>query len=1101
MMYSASGVNASRVAFAVLFGAFVGLYLTSPAGGQTTFGSITGVVTDPTGAAVPGAAITVVNQDTGFKRRELTSASGVFSAPDLLPGTYRVLAESNGFGPQERQGVALDANHVVNIDFHLTVGTTSTQIDVQGAAPVINTETSTSSFVKVDTQLLDTALLVRQSNSNQGFAIYNPGVGVNDSGNYYASGARQIDMYWTNDGIVEMQDLTGSGGGPITPDVESVAEMNFTLANAPAEFKSASSVTTVSKSGTNSFHGSAYYDYNGSALNARSFFASTVPFVAYNNFSASIGGPIRHNKTFFFADYEGSRKHNVAVLASNAPLSDWRNGDFSGLLASGKTIKNPFTGQPFPGNVIPSSLINPTSQKLQNYFFPGPNCGAAGLQAGNYCAQLPTFSDFNIWDGRVDHYFSERDVVFVRASFHRSPILSRSAALPPVGYANQNRNDAGAVVSYTHTFGARLLNEFRMGYSRDTNNVVNSLVGSDILNQVGIQGVTTTGIPGVPVISISGITGTAINSVHLKSLTNFEWTDNASWTHGPHAFKFGVDGIRDIVNQNYLPQNIYGTYSFNGTYSGSAYADFLLGLPQTTGIANSAPAIYLRGNMWSLYAQDQYKVSRRLTLSYGVRWEIPQPYTDKFGRIFNYSPTQNALVVPDQAINFINPLFPKTVKILTATQAGYPDNSLVSFHKLNIYPRLGFAYKLTSDNKTVIRAGYGLYGNIIYGALGRSESGGPFGGSETFFNSITNGVPLLTFPSPFALAAGQVAAFQNASGFNPNLRIPYLQQWNVTLERQIGGVGLSVAYVGSHAVNLIYGRNINQPPPSTTPFSVSELPNPSFSSITMYDNGSGQRYNALQVSATKRLDKRLLVSAGWTWARDLTDQLDNDWIYGQVIENQFNRTREWGNNTFTPTHRFYADAVYSLPVGRNQRFLTHLPTLAEGFLGGWRLSGVVTLQTGQWLTPSFSGFDTSNTNTLGGRPDVVPGVPLYPANQSINNWFNPAAFAIPGCPATNPICSNPANVGRFGNAGNDIIETPPMRNLDLALMKEFHFTERKFLRFQVTASDVFNHPNFGYPAANISAPGTVGVITSTHTNYLTGSAGARVVNFSLRFQF
>ena len=1077
------------------------LCLAPAAYGQTTFGSITGVITDSSGAAVPKATVTAINEDTGFTRSDSSAVSGVFTIADLHPGTYRVRVEGKGFNLQERQGIALDANHVVNVDFQLSVGTSTTQVDVQAVAPIINSETSTTSFVKLTTQLLDTALLVRQSNSNQGFAIYNPGVGVNDSGNYYASGARQIDMYWTNDGIVEMQDLTGSGGGPITPNIENVAEMNFTLANAPAEFKSASSVTTVSKSGTNTLHGSLYYDYNGSRFNARSFFAKTVPFVVYNDFSGSIGGPIRKNKTFFFADYEGSRKHNVAVLASNAPLIPWRTGDFSGLLSSGKTVKNPFTGQPFPGNIVPSSLINPVSQKLEDYFYPQTNCGAPGQQAGNYCAQLPTFSDFNIWDGRVDHYFSERDTVFARVSVHRAPIHSRSAALPPVGYANQNRNDQGAVLSYTHTFSPMVLNEFRFGYSRDTNNVINALVGSDIISQTGIQGITTTGIPGVPIINVTGVTSTNINSVHLKSLTNFEWTDNISWTRGKHAFKFGVDGIRDFINQNYLPANIYGTYTFNGTYSGAAYADFLLGLPQTTASANPAPASYLRGNMWSFYAQDQYKVNRRLTLSYGVRWEVSQPYTDKFGRIFNYDPAKSALVVPNAGIKYINSLFPKNVTILTASQAGYPDGSLMNYQKSNIYPRIGLAYKLTSDNKTVIRMGYGLYGNIIYGALTRGMEGGPFGGSATYFNSISNGVPLLTFPTPFVLAAGQAAAFQNASGYNPNLTVPYLQQWNITLERQIGSVGLSVAYVGSHAVNLLYGRNINQPPPDTTPFSSAKYPNPSFSNITLYENGGGERYNALQVSAAKRLGKRLLFSAGWTWARDLTDQLDNDWIYGQIIQNQFDRRSEWGNNSFTPTHRFYADAVYSLPVGRNQRYLNQMPRMAEAVLGGWRLSGVATIQTGQWFTPSFSGFDTSNTNTLGGRPDVVAGAPLYPANQNINNWFNVAAFAIPGCPAGSPVCSNPANVGRFGNAANDLLQTPAMKNLDLAVMKEFHLSERKSFRFQATFSDALNHPNFGYPGGNISSPATAPVITSTLGNYLTGSSTARIVNFALRFQF
>jgi hypothetical protein len=301
-------------------------------------------------------------------------------------------------------------------------------------------------------------------------------------------------------------------------------------------------------------------------------------------------------------------------------------------------------------------------------------------------------------------------------------------------------------------------------------------------------------------------------------------------------------------------------------------------------------------------------------------------------------------------------------------------------------------------------------------------------------------------------------------------------------------------------VNLLYGRNINQPMPSLTPFNISEYPNPSFNSITYYDNGAAERYQALQLSAVRRV-KRATFSAGFTWARDMTDQDDNDWIYGQTLEDQYSRKRDWGNNSFTPIFRFYSDAVYSLPIGRNQRFLSDMPKIADGFLGGWRLSGVATLQTGQWFTPSFSGFDVSNTNTIGGQPDVIPGVPLYPANQSIGEWFNPAAFAIPGCPFSNPVCSSPADVGRFGTSALDLLATPPMRNLDIALMKEFHFTEKKFIRFQATCTDILNHPNFGYPASNISSTGTVGIITSTLSNYLTGSGTSRIVNLSLRLQF
>jgi hypothetical protein len=1069
---------------------------------QTTFGSITGVVTDPSGAAVPNAQITVVNQDTGFTRRQTTSVAGVYTVPDVVPGTYRVRVEGKGFNTQEKQGVVLDANHVVTVDVQLTVGVATTQVEVQGTVPIITTETATTSFVKTDTQLLDTAVMVRQGNSNQGFVMYNPGVAVNDSGNYSGPGARQIDTFWTNDGIVEMQDLVGSGGSGVGPDIENVAEINYVLVNAPAEFKASTTITTVSKSGTNQFHGSLYYDYNGRTLNARNFFAATVPFAVYNDFAGSIGGPIKKNKTFFFADYEGSRNHGAAVVKDNTPLPAWRTGDFSNLLASGKVVKNPFTGQAFAGNQIPSGMISPVSQNLQNIFYPQPNCGAPGQTAGNWCGNLPRITNFNIVDGRVDHYFSERDTVFGRYSYHRMPILGQRGLLPPVGTYDQQRNDGNAMLSWSHTFSASLLNEFRAGYSRDISLVSSRLAGDKIISQVGIQGVTNAGIPGQPTLSITGLTGTSSYSIHNKALINFQGIDNLSWTTGKHSFKFGMDFIRDENNQNYLPNNLYGSFSFTGRYSGAAYADFLLGLPQTTGLSNPAPSSYLRGTMWNFYAQDQFKVTPRFSLSYGVRWELTPPYTDKFGRIFNYSPAAGALVVPAKGLGFINPLFPKTVKIISADQAGYPADSLLDYNKRNFYPRVGLAYKLTSNGKTVIRAGYGIFGNIIYGTIARNLEGGPFGGSVTYFNSITNGVPLLSFPKPFVPEAGTVAGFASASAFNPHLTTPYLQQWNVTLERQIGSVGLSVAYVGSHAVKLLYGRNINQVPASTTPFSASAQPNPNFDTITMHENGSTQKYNSLQVSAAKRMGKSLHFSSGWTWARDLTDSPDNDWVFADNnIQNQFNRRVEWGNNSYTPTQRFYADVIYSLPVGRNQRFGSHMPGLAEGLLGGWRLSTVITLQTGQWFTPSFDGFDPSNTNTIGGRPDVIAGAPLYPANQSIDNWFNVAAFRVPGCPDNNPVCDNPANIGRFGNSGVNILRTPGMKNLDLALMKEFHLAEHKILRFQTTFSDAFNHPNFGYPDGDISSPDTAPVITSTNSNYLSGSSSARVINFALRFTF
>ncbi len=410
--------------------------LVTSARGQSTFGSITGTVTDKSAAAVPAAKIVVTNEATGVIRRSTAGADGVYTVNDLLPGAYRLLVEAKGFSPLERRGLVLDANRVVNVDVQMTVGSATTRVEVVASAPVINTETPTTIYTKTVEHLMEMPALVRQSNSNEGFARYNPGVGNNDSGNFFANGVRQIDNYLSNDGIVEMADPDGVGGGPIAPDLDSIAEISYILSNAPAEFKSPVNFTTVTKSGTNQFHGSAYYDYNGTALNARNFFSSTVPARVYNDYAVHVGGPIRKNKTFFFADFEDSSNHLAAIINASTPLVPWRTGDFSGLLPK-TALKDPFTGQPFPDNQIPQSLLNPTSLKAQSFFYPLPNFGGPTTQSGNYRAQDPATQIFKVVDGRIDHNFSEHDVVFGRGTYRRYPIDTWENFLTPVGQSKQ----------------------------------------------------------------------------------------------------------------------------------------------------------------------------------------------------------------------------------------------------------------------------------------------------------------------------------------------------------------------------------------------------------------------------------------------------------------------------------------------------------------------------------------------------------------------------------------------------------------------------------------------------------------------------------------
>jgi hypothetical protein len=307
--------------------------------------------------------------------------------------------------------------------------------------------------------------------------------------------------------------------------------------------------------------------------------------------------------------------------------------------------------------------------------------------------------------------------------------------------------------------------------------------------------------------------------------------------------------------------------------------------------------------------------------------------------------------------------------------------------------------------------------------------------------------------------------------------------------------------VGIHTSQIIYRRNLNELPPSTIPFSAGRLFYPIYNQITYADNGGNQQYNALEVAARKSAGKNLTFNAGWTWSKDLTDT-QNATAYGggQLIQNQFDRRSERANSSYSVPQRFYGYVLYTLPIGRNQRFLSTAHPVVDGLLGGWSTvwSGVV--QAGTFFTPSFSGFDPSNTRTIGGRPDVITGVPLYPSGQNINNWFNDAAFGIPGCPTSNPVCSNPANVGRFGNAGTNILEAPTIAGLDFALTKTFKLTEKLRLQFDANMSNALNHPNFSPPRANISSKSTVGTIAST-TRLMSGVSPSREVDLYLHVIF
>lgn len=1059
------------------------LLVSHPAPGQATSGAITGTVMDSSGAVMPGVTVLVKNEGTGVAYAALTAATGVYTAPNLNAGTYTVRITKEGFQGYERNGIHLNANAVLNVDAQLDVASTGTTVQVTASATEINTQTPTINNVTPSAQLAQLPVITRQKGDQAlyGYASYNNGVGRPPF--FIANGSRYIDTQPTVDGITAMSYQTAVGGSTVQTGIEATAEVSVQLANAPAEFGRPVQMTMVSRSGTNEFHGSVFAGYNGNALNARDFFASSVPFRVYNNFGTSLGGPIRKNKTFFFADYEGSRESTAAINTLNVPVAPWRNGDFNGL---SQKVTNPFTGQPFPDNVIPANLISPVSRKIQSLYFPKPNYGPATLQAGNYRDLLHPGNNgvtiFDKFDARADHYFSPRDIVYGRVSYSRMPINAYVApSIPPFGFRTSLRVANSAVLNWSHTFSPTLLNVARFGYTRDNNQITNPVSGDTILQQVGIQGITVKNIPTYPSFNVTGLSSPYVVPFFGGAGTNFEWTDSLSWIHGSHTIKAGFDVIRDRSKSFFYGGSVYGSYNFSGAFTGVPYADFLLGIPQTTGRVIPSPIPHQFGNWWAAYFQDQFKVTRALTINYGLRWEAQEPYHDNRGLMTSFNPATGAVVVADEGVPFINPLFPKRIPVQKASEAGYPSSSLLTGRYGYFYPRVGFAYRPFSNGKTAFRGGYGIYGLTTYGSAGLSLTGGPFAGSESFSNKIVNGTPLFSFPSPF-LTNGQTPA-QSVSGIDPNLRIGYMQQWNLAVEREVAGFALGATYIGTRTVNIPYSRNLNQPYPGSQPFTPAALRYPAYISVSWTENGGSQRYNALQLHAKRTYGKNLFVNAGFTWAKDLTDTQDTQNFAGSSISNAYDRAAEYGPNSYLRAKRLFTNLVYALPVGNGQRWLGHAPGAVNLLLGGWRMAWNVIAESGPYYTPSFSGFDPSNTNSFGGRPDRI----------------GPTTFAIPGCPAANPVCSNPANVGRFGNSGRNVLQAQGFTDFDLSLMKDFSLSERFALQLRATATDAFNHPNFGIPASNISSPGTYGRVTSTYAELL--GQNARQIDFMLRLQF
>ncbi|MCZ2073786.1 MAG: TonB-dependent receptor [Bryobacterales bacterium] len=1065
---------------------------------QTTFGVIRGRVLDATGAAVTRATVVVTNTATGIARTFTTNESGAYEAGYLQPGTYSVSAEASGFKKFVADGIILNATAIVLVDAKLEVGDITTSVTVEAGAPLISTESAVISDVKTAQQYLQAPMNVR---GNWDSFLYNfmslvPGAQPTINGfSISFAGTRYTMNNFTVDGITTNSTLYGNQVGPANPSMDFIQEVKVDMSGNSAEFSAPGYVSVITKGGTNDFHGSAYWYYNTAGLNARNFFQSRVGFAVLNDYGFTFSGPVFKNKTFFSGGLEAFNQHTGAALNLNLPSNRLRNGDFSMLRNSQGNpinITDPLTGQPFPGNVIPSNRLNQTALKIQERFFPLANFGDPESVVGNYRDQFKQRQRKEQVDVRIDHQFSSSNAFFGRFNAMRAPNNALEGSLPTIGLRKQRRQTRNLVLSDTHTFRPTVINEFRFGLIRGYNPYSGPVLGREIASELGLTGLPSDlpDVEALPIISISGFQGISQLDYQRGAEMIFQWQDNLSWIVGRHTIKMGGEVWHNYgENFGVSPSRAYGSISFTGNYSGHAYADLLLGIPRSAS-RSSAGFVLLKSTNWDkfLFIQDDFKATPRLTLNFGLRYELNPPYVETEDRLASFNPFTAQMVVPTEASK--SALFPafvsrNLVPIVTAEQAGLPTRTLAYTDKNNFAPRVGFAYKVTSDNKTVLRGGYGIFYDTFTAALWRSLVGGPYNGSEsTPPNSITNGNPLWQLPAIFPAQLNQ-SGTASLGGVDPHMKNPYVQQWNLTIEREIFDMGLRASYVGTKTHQLVLSRNLNQVIPSTIPFSTSRRPFPQLSGATWRDNSGNAYYNGLTLAAERRLKKGLQYQLSYTWAKNLTDN-HNEWEGGGGLQNAYDRHAEWANHQYTRRHRFIASAIWELPFGKADGWKKHL-------IEGWSWSTFAVLQTGPYFTPTFAGFDPSNTGASSGRPDRIGSGEI--SSPTIGQWFDVSAFRVPG--DTDGDRRPDIAVGRFGNSGLNILRAPGTKSMNMGFFKKFPITETMGLQMEATFTNIFNHPNFAAPDSLITS-GSAGAVLAVQS--LEG-AGARTTRLGLRLDF
>jgi hypothetical protein len=1068
---------------------------------QTATGQITGAVKDANGAVLAKAKVKVSSASTGLSRETTTNEEGIYVFPLLPVGVYAVTVEHQGFRAARKANVSINVDQIVRADFDLTVGDVSAVVEVESGAVALDTETASMGQVVSQKQVTQLPLNGRnflqllflnggtvETGGEQGAMRQGAGNAIS------INGARPTSNNYLLDGTSNTDTALGTPAAILS--VDAIQEFKEQTGTYSAEYGfSANQVNIVSKRGTNDIHGTAFWFGRNDALDANNYFNNARGVektkLRQNQYGFVVGGPVRipklydgRNKSFWLANFEGYKRILGFSDLLTVPTPDQLAGRFT------STIIDPLTGQPFPNNTIPQNRFSRVARLAVAKFFPAPNFTGSG---GNYLRNRNLPLDQNQYTIRGDQELGRFGSIFGRftSTDYSNISVGNTTELGDRSFIQQTRNWQ---VSHTIPFGANLVNQFRIGYIQARADEHGPAAPQSDIDAVRLTGVFT-GIPDVqrtyPAVGFAGVGtglaggGSAVNDYTTSFQPMWDISNTTTWIRGNHTLNIGAN-FRKWSLQRDLANDFLGQFTYSGFFTGNgtrdhAIADFLLGY--FSGASVFQPAGFgVEGavgnprqfNYWYLapYIQDDWKVNQRLTLNLGLRYDfrtIPTESNDRMGWRDLSNPRGGLLVADENLVD----------TGIVGDQSYYKSagrRNPADASKKVFAPRIGFAFRPFSDDKTVVRGGYGVF---FDSAEGREIDGAadifPYV-SRGSYNQTLGQTNLITTDSLFPDFASAKVATPAANTFlavsmSPEPRNPYVQQWSLGAQRSLTQkTTVELNYIGSKGTHLLMRRNIAQARRMTDPARCAATPTvgdcpvlarrpfPNFVTYIDSDWSGNSSYNAFNAKVEHRSNS-LLFTTVYTWAKSIDNKsaaagIGNDVAGWQGFLDNNDIRRDRGRSEFDVDHRLVSSVVYELPVGRGKKFGGNLPKAADLVIGGWQVNAIATFQRGFPMTITAADVGGLNDSQGTNRADLVASPRL---TKTLNQWFDTSAFKQPAA-------------GFLGTSGRSILRAPGINNWDTGLFKNFVITEKVSFQFRFESFNAFNHTQWGVPVRNVADP-------------------------------